>query len=1564
MITIYNSIKSKGLKALALGLMLTGSGWVKAQLSGTVTVGSGGTYTTFGAFATAFNASGVSGPLTVNVISNVTETAVVTFNNLFTNSPTATNRVTINGNNFIVSRAATSTITPEIFLFNGADFFTINQMTILNSGTASNVMGIRFTNNANDNVITNCTIEFSNLTATQTNTGAAYIAFSNSTTLGRYWLDQLNGWFDCPGVYTTGISGNGARNIIASNIMKTQANSPGPHVGIYETQNRASGIIGTNIPFNNTFKNNRIDNFANIAILSAHSNGTEIIGNDISRTNVTTQVFSQTSTTASVIQGIFSGSVGFNAVRAHRIDSNKIHDLPFLNATTTNANTTTHGIVCGLTNNGSNPSIKTTIKGNQISNIFSSTGGNVGIWAGAAGNCEISDNLISNLQNNSTSSSQYFGYTSGIVCDFRFYPSMFGFFSPTSWGGIGVNWGAAPTVSNDVINNRIEKCRAGGYFNGIHFFNYTLNSSTNSAAGSGNCHSNKISDNATTSSSIFFGEAYGIRTQLGVFSVSRNIVDSLSQTGNDPFANLYGFHAFTGTNGHQTWYSNILTHSAGSTRTVAFFCNNTNGANALVKQNTFNLNLNNLLFRSQTNLFTDGSGITTYDGNIFVDNTNYNWGFNSNGANIYRNNHVFVPNSPVTSFRGSYSGTNYTSWNTYKNANPGGQEGLVYENPNFVNQNARNFTPRAFRTQNNVQTTANAPVQFNGTNRNPGSSDRGAVERFADIAAIGSTFSVPATVCPGWTGNMTLNVRNLWADTATGFRVSFRSTGGPTVSTFVTKKILANDTHLVRFSVPIQLNTSGNIRITCFVDMPDDNVANDTISFTTTVLPAPGGGKYLQGTTPSKAIYRLNRPNDVTQINMPIYYHLTPPRAYTNADYWDGTGSSTGKKWTASVYGLTRAGILLPASIQNHATGTNNLEVKFETANAALEDSTITLVTKITDLVNNCDTLLRRAILIYPTINADFTFPTKICNGESVLFENKSTVRSGSLDFTWNFGTGVAGDTSNAPSPIFTFPSAGTYRVKLFARTVPWGFVTIDSADVVINVIPTVKFVKNNACEGQDLVFTNQSTPLIGTTSNWNWGNGTNVNNNNATVRYRYASPGSYLVTLTVNLNGCIGTATQRAYQFPTPKAAFDQTSGNCDNDAYNFTNKSTISSGTFGPYWNFGDNTYSTEDDASKVFGTPGTKNVKLVVTSLFGCKDSVSKPISVLESPKVAFINTPACSRTATQFTNTTPVVGGAGGAVKTYSWDFGDGGTSILASPSRSWSTLGPKNVKFDIELMNGCKGSFSKVLNVGVQPKASFTAQNVCLGKPMVFDNTTTWPQGDITWLWNFGDGVTSTSSKPVHTYTKAFSPNVTLYASIAGGCTDSIVIPVTIFEGPRTCDFTVATDYAFGFYGVKLNPLNASTGVAGGQDKVEYSWIFQGGGTNKTSGVNAETQFDFQTDGAYDVTMRARSTTAPFCECSITKKVVMNRAAVKDLETTGVAVFPNPNNGQFNLSVKSSFGKNLNIVITNMSGAVVKQINTENNGMISINSGNLSDGVYMVRVSSGENTAVRKITISK
>lgn len=57
-----------------VGLLCVGSYQsLNAQLSGTVTVGTSGTYTSWSALATALNNSGVSGALTINVTSDLSE---------------------------------------------------------------------------------------------------------------------------------------------------------------------------------------------------------------------------------------------------------------------------------------------------------------------------------------------------------------------------------------------------------------------------------------------------------------------------------------------------------------------------------------------------------------------------------------------------------------------------------------------------------------------------------------------------------------------------------------------------------------------------------------------------------------------------------------------------------------------------------------------------------------------------------------------------------------------------------------------------------------------------------------------------------------------------------------------------------------------------------------------------------------------------------------------------------------------------------------------------------------------------------------------------------------------------------------------------------------------------------------------------------------------------------------------------------------------------------------------------------------------------------------------------
>lgn len=856
-----------------------------------------------------------------------------------------------------------------------------------------------------------------------------------------------------------------------------------------------------------------------------------------------------------------------------------------------------------------------------------------------------------------------------------------------------------------------------------------------------------------------------------------------------------------------------------------------------------------------------------------------------------------------------------------------------------------------FENQNNVPTQASNPKDVTGAPRNGGKSDRGAVESFMDIKAVSTNFSVPSTVCAGYSisGGTSMTVQNLYPyDTAYGFDVAYSVNGGNKVTEKVTAKMLTNGTSTVTFSKGLVLNQPGTNRIALFVDMPDDNKANDSFIFTTVVKPAPGGGKWNFSSKSTKTIYQFGK-NDVTILGEKAIYDINPPRKYSNSQYNQNPG------WSASVWATTSNGSTVSgASISANPSGSNDLEYTFTTSQASLEDSMITLYYKVTDNENGCDTIIKRNILVYPTIVPDFTFPAKICDGDAVLFDNKSYVKSGNMEFEWDFGTGNPADITQAPNPVFQFPALGAYTVKMIARTLPYGFEVSKSVTVNVNPIPTVKFTKQNACEGLNLQFTNQTSP---SNSSYTWNFGDNTTSTATSPTHMYAQTGQYTVTLKANLNGCVAEVSQRAYQFDKPKADFSLVSGKCDNESFEFDNKSTIKSGLFGSNWDFNDGTVSTEDDVKHQFTSYGAKNVVLVVTSEFGCKDQKTMAVTVKQSPMVDFTNDPACSLTPTDFTNTTPVVSGT---IANFMWDFGDGGTSTAENPSHNWTALGPKNVVFTVKLDNGCQSSTSRMMTVGVQPKANFDAQNVCAGDPVVFENNTTWAQGDISYEWNFGDNTTSTNSDPQKSYnvTATTTYNVTLKASITGGCSDQVTKQVTVNEAPTTCDFVANPDYAFGYYGVKLEPVNGS-GSVGAQTGVVYTWVFDGGGTETGPSAN----YNYQNDGTYKVTMRAK-VTATGCECSSSKTVTMNRSGVEELEATGITVFPNPNSGVFNVALTENFGDNVTIELTSMSGQVIRTINSTNTGLISVNAGDVADGMYLVRVRSGKRVSTSRINIRK
>jgi PKD repeat protein len=1390
-----------------------------------------------------------------------------------------------------------SSATYEAIGFNGADYVTIKNLIVQKTGTGTIQTGIRFYNNSDYNEINGCTIDYTAMTG-GTTAGGAYIAFASSQT----------------SLTTTSSTNNGSYNKIINNVMQTSAaNSAGPCYGIMDQQSTSTYYSAAN---NNSFEGNTIKNFYFYGVYNRYTNGEQFINNDFSRANATSS-----SSTSSTMYGIYSYYV-YSTNRSTAYNKNNFHDLPRAGVSLGSTPLYYFYGIYAYYNYGT-----TTNPIKLDANIFK----DINVYYYYYGHY-LYYNYVMDITNNTFDNVD--AYASGYQS--YAYRNYYG-------------------SDYSMIGNTIKNCDAGmvgtGYFYGV--YNYYIYNSYRS--------NNLFEDNQIIDNNAGY---YNYAVQLYYYSsykINRNrIVGNGTGSSGGYFYGLYLYYLY-----NEEITSNIIADNMGYYGNYNIYTYNYNsGVTTQWRQNTLHMKIPSNAYTyhfSYGYLIQDVQSALYFTGNI-ADMTSpyyiypaylYNGNAQTNIKEVDYN--TFWLNVPNQAW---YMGTN--NYNSYSGWSQDGKAGKNnnWNNPAWVDEANNDFRSNCFETQNNVPTVTNVLTDQAKKNRHLIKSDRGAYENYMDAAASKTDFSIASTVCAGHEATgANIYVKNNFVDTIYNFNVAY-SINGKATRQLVKTKILPGDSLKIDFVTPMVLSIAGATTIKIYLDVPDDNAKNDSFTFTTFVKPAPGGGFYefsTKTTTPNTALYQRGKPNDVTVLNQPVIYDVVAPRIYSNSTY----GTSLPNNWYATVQAYTQAGKAVTGASLTAPSGSTNLEVQFKTSDATLEDSLVTVVLKVTDNNNGCDTFIKRKVLIYPSVIPDFTFPAKICNGDAVLFGNTSKVNSGSMEFFWNFGTGNAADTSNAPEPVFQFPSSGKYKVTLTAKTMPYGFVFTKTQDVEVNAIPTVAFDKANACLGQDLMFTNKTNPLTAKMA-WDFGNGATATTTDA--KYKYNKAGTYNVTLSADLNGCVAKLTQKVYQFEKPVAKFSLVSGTCDNDEFTFSNQTTIGSGLVGSFWNFDDNGSVSTDEAPKyTFSAAGKKNVKLIAMSEFGCKDSMVKSVEVKESPKAGFTNTPACSLTPTEFTNTTADVAGA---VANYAWNFGDGTTSKTKSPSKNWTNLGPKTVTLSVTLDNGCSDVTTKDLSVLTQPKANFSATDVCAGDAVVFVNNTTWPQGDISYNWDFGDNTYSVNSDPSKLYNivQTTSYNVTLYAYIAGGCADSITQRVTVNEAPRTCDFQATPDYGFAFYGVKVEPVNAS-GAAGGQNNVDYTWVFAGGGTMKSKDVNAAVNYDLQSDGEYTVTMKAvvRQTG---CECSKTKKIVMNRAAVKDLQSVGVAVYPNPTAGDIKVATTETFGANITVNVMSIEGKMVSTRTVANEGVMVLNTDGLSNGVYLVQVMSGDKQVTKKITVQK
>ncbi len=449
-------------------------------------------------------------------------------------------------------------------------------------------------------------------------------------------------------------------------------------------------------------------------------------------------------------------------------------------------------------------------------------------------------------------------------------------------------------------------------------------------------------------------------------------------------------------------------------------------------------------------------------------------------------------------------------------------------------------------------------------------------------------------------------------------------------------------------------------------------------------------------------------------------------------------------------------------------------------------------------------------ITVYDKPHVDFTASsTSGCFPLNVSFTDKTTAGSGTItNWLWDLGDG---NTSVSKNPLHTYLSAGSFDITLnvtnsfgcSAAVTKSNLIQISSgvnADFSIDSI--------NVCHSPaNFNFTNLSA---GTgTLNYSWTFGDGGVSSQVSPKHPYVNEGNYTVKLLVQSStGCSDTIS-KTVSVAFVHSSFSSPDTVCSNRQFQFINTSTPTP-TFSN-WDFGDGSNSTTLSPFKTFLSNGSFTVKVINRFAPNCTDSTSKTITVNSGPAASFTadDTASCTAPLTvNFQNTTT------GSAISYKWDFGDGNTSTLANPSHTYTSNGIYTVTLIALNSNGCEDVFVKTDYIKILPLRitgfSGLPDSSCIPHtihPSVLLNIS----ATITsYLWDFGDGTTSTLAHPSHTYSTEGFYKVSVSITTAGGCPASYSLDSAVLVGHKPhADFTWSpTDVC---PNVPVHFVNTSTG---------------------------------------------------------------------------------------------------------------------------------------------------------
>jgi PKD repeat protein len=456
-------------------------------------------------------------------------------------------------------------------------------------------------------------------------------------------------------------------------------------------------------------------------------------------------------------------------------------------------------------------------------------------------------------------------------------------------------------------------------------------------------------------------------------------------------------------------------------------------------------------------------------------------------------------------------------------------------------------------------------------------------------------------------------------------------------------------------------------------------------------------------------------------------------------------------------------------------------------------------------------------------------------SGTAPLTVNFSaTVAGGEAPYSydWDFGDGSSRSQSAAPQHVYA--TGGSYTAKL-TLTDSHGLVQTATTGVTVYspvvATPTVNLPCGYA--PLNVIFTGAAAGgLPPYTYAWTFGDGGTDTLQNPS--HSYLAVGSYTATVTVTDSlGHSGSGTVDV-SVTAPLAVTVHGLPATSGPAPLTVNVSSTVTGGTPPYaydWDFADGSEHSHSPADQhTWAAAGQYDVTLTVTDGCGHTMVAHLPINAY-GPVVA---TPTADVTCGYAPLNVAFTGAGAGGVPpyTYSWAFGDGGTSTLINPSHSYLAVGSFTATLTVTDSLGHSGSGTvtvattahmMVVIQGLPATTGPAPLTVNLSSAVTGGTPAPPPAYPYTYSWDFGDGSPAVLSRNAqHTWISPGAYNVVLTVSDSCSHTETATLTVNAYA-PVVPSLGASVACGTAPLNVCFNPS-----ATGGVPPYIYSWSFGDG----------------------------------------------------------------------------------------------------------------------------------------